>query len=127
MIEVVNMRNCSDFGHIPGDCRADRESKWGNPFIMYETRMRDRVCDLYEDYLDAIIEPDNQQMVKILLKHGGLTPVQVEKWMYITGGHLNINDLKGTKRLGCWCSPMRCHCDYLKKKVEELTQGKLNV
>ena len=119
------MLHCRDFGK-PGDYRCDRQTKWGNPFIMYETKQRDRVCDLYEDYLDAITEPDNEKMVRILLKHGGLTPVQVEKWMYVTGGYLDINDLKDAKRLGCWCVPQRCHCSYLKKKIEELTQVRID-
>ena len=124
MIEVKNLLHCKDFGK-PGDHRADRETKWGNPFIMYEQHMRDRVCDLYEGYLDAIIEPDNEQMVRTMLKIGGLTPTQVDMWMLKTGGFLDINELKGAKRLFCWCSPQRCHCDYLKKVIEG--QSDLNV
>lgn len=124
MIEVVNMNHTRDFGK-PGDFRADRETKWGNPFIMYEQHMRNRVCDLYEDYLDAIMEPDNQQMVRTMLKIGGLTPVQVDHWMQKTGGHLDINELKGAVRLGCWCFPQRCHCQYLAKKLNR--QEILNV
>lgn len=124
MIEVVNMLHTRDFGK-PGDVRADRETKWGNPFIMYEQHMRNRVCDLYEDYLDAITEHGNQQMVRTMLKMGGLTPIQVDHWMEKTGGYLDINELKGARRLGCHCSPSRCHCDYLKKKLEK--QEILNV
>jgi len=127
MIEVVNMHHCRNFGKH-GDFRCDRETKWGNPFIMYEQKMRDRVCDLYEDYLDAIIEPDNQQIVRNMLKIGGLTPTQVNMWMEKTRGFLDINELKGAKRLFCWCKPSRCHCDYLAKKIEQNTkQGFLNV
>jgi len=118
MIEVVNMLHIRDFGK-PGDFRCDRETKWGNPFIMYEQHMRNRVCDLYEDYLDAITEPGNETMVRSMLKMGGLTPVQVDLWMNKTGGYLDINELKGAKRLFCWCKPARCHCDYLKKKLEQ--------
>lgn len=124
MIEVVNMLHTRDFGKV-GDVRADRETKWGNPFIMYEQHMRNKVCDLYEDYLDAIIEPDNQQIVKTMLKMGGLTPTQVDMWMTKTGGYLDINELKRAKRLFCHCSPKRCHCQYLKKKLEK--QEILNV
>lgn len=125
MIEVVNMHHCRNFGEKPGDFRCDRETKWGNPFIMYEQKMRDRVCDLYEDYLDAIIEPDNQQVVRNMLKIGGLTPTQINMWMEKTSGFLDINELKGAIRLGCWCAPMRCHCQYLAKKIEK--RGFLNV
>lgn len=124
MIEVVNMLHIRDFGK-PGDFRCDRETKWGNPFIMYEQHMRNRVCDLYEDYLDAITEPDNQQMVRSMLKIGGLTSVQVDHWMEKTGGCLDIGELAGARRLFCWCSPARCHCQYLAKKIEK--QEILNV
>lgn len=124
MVEVVNMLHCRDF-RKPGDFRCDRETKWGNPFIMYEQHMRDRVCDLYEDYLDAIIEPDNEKMVRNMLKIGGLTPTQVDLWMNKTGGFLDISELKGAKRLFCHCSPQRCHCDYLKRVIEG--QSDLNV
>ena len=106
MVEVVNMLHCRDFGK-PGDFRCDRETKWGNPFIMYEQHMRDRVCDLYEDYLDAITEPDNEKMVRNMLKIGGLTPTQVDLWINKTGGFLDVNELKGAVRLGCWCAKER--------------------
>jgi hypothetical protein len=119
MIEVVNMSRCRDFGK-PGDFRCDRETKWGNPFIMYETKNRKLVCSLYEDYLDAITIPNNEHMVRTLLKLGGLSPVQVDTWMIRTNGYLDINELKDAKRLGCWCKPSICHCDTLKRKVELL-------
>jgi hypothetical protein len=133
MIEVINMNRCPGFGKKPGDCRADRKTKWGNPFIMYETSKRNLVCDLYEDYLDTITTPGEEDTVKILLRLGGLTPIQIEKWMFQTGGYLDISDLKDARRLGCWCKDSsrkdggpRCHCDYLKKKIEELTQPGLD-
>jgi hypothetical protein len=96
---------------------------------MYEQHMRDKVCDLYEDYLDTITTPGEKDTVKILLRLGGLTPIQVDMWMTKTSGYLDITDLKDAHRLGCWCKDpsrkdggLRCHCDYLKKKIEELTQ-----
>ena len=124
MVEVKNLLHCRDFGK-PGDYRCDRETKWGNPFIMYEQHMRDRVCDLYEDYLDAITEPGNKTMVRSMLKIGGLTPTQVDIWMERTGGYLDIGELKGAIRLFCHCFPARCHCQYLLKKIEG--QSDLNV
>jgi hypothetical protein len=89
MVEVINLRTCKDWGKS-GDVRIDRKSKWGNPFIMQNESQRDFVCDQYEIYL-------NQQ----LRQH-----------------KLDLNDLENAKRLGCHCSPKRCHGDYLKKILE---------
>jgi len=33
---------------------------------------------------------------------------------------LNINELKDAKRLGCHCSPKRCHADFLKSLIDHL-------
>ena len=99
MIEIINILHCRDFGK-PGDYRCDRQTKWGNPFIMYEQHMRNKVCDLYEDYLDAIIIPGNELLIKTMLKVGGLTPVQVDMWMAKTGGYLDISELKEAEKIG---------------------------
>ncbi len=115
MIEVANIKN--GFGK-PGDVRCDRQTKWGNPFIMYETKDRNRVCDLYEDYLNEIMVPNNERTVIAMLRIGGLSDYQIKSWMLKTGGHLDISELFGAKRLFCWCSPARCHCDYLKRVIE---------
>lgn len=65
--------------------RADRFSDWGNPFEMDKDGTRDEVCDYFADhYL-----PFKRSLLNQLHK------------------------LKG-KALGCWCAPLRCHCDTLK-------------
>ena len=117
MTEVINLNRCKDWGK-EGDIRCDRKTKWGNPFIMYYEKDRDLVCDLYKYYLDEITKPGNVQTVFKILKIGGLTEYQANKWIEITGGHLDINELKTAKRLGCHCFPLRCHCDYLKQLLE---------
>jgi hypothetical protein len=116
MIEVVNMKY--GFGNKPGDVRCDRETKWGNPFILYYQKDRDKVCDLYEDYLDAVTTPGNKALVAMMLRLGGLSEPQVSSWMAKTGGYLDISELFEARRLGCWCSPRRCHCDTLKRVIE---------
>ena len=115
MIEVVNMKH--GFGK-PGDVRCDRETKWGNPFILYEQKDRDLVCDMYEDYLDAIMVPGNKALVSMMLRLGGLTEYQITRWMEKTGGYLDISELFEARRLGCWCNPLRCRCQYLKRQIE---------
>ena len=116
MIEIGNIKN----GMRPGDTRCDRETKWGNPFTLYEEKHRDKVCDLYEEYLDAITTPGNKALVATMLRIGGLTEYQVNRWMNKTGGYLDISELFEARRLGCWCKDpdRRCHCDYLKRVIE---------
>ena len=133
MIEVINMHHTPDFGKRCGDVKCDRSTRWGNPFIMYESSMRFRVCSLYEDYLDFALIPGESATVRKLLILGGLTEVQADMWMEKIGEHLDLTELKDAKRLGCWCKrpwekdggPI-CHCDYLKKKIEELTTPPLD-
>ena len=125
MIEIGNIKN----GMRPGDTRCDRETKWGNPFTLYEEKDRDKVCDLYEDYLDAITVPGNKALVAMMLRIGGLTEYQVSRWMEKTGGYLDISELFEAKRLMCWCKnpDRRCHCDYLKRIIESKVTPVLEV
>jgi hypothetical protein len=120
MVEVCNLKH-GDFGK-PGDIRCDRDTKWGNPFIMYYQDQRDSVCDIYEDYFEEIVKPNNAEFVHKLLKAGGLSDYQADRWMKKTGGFLDLSELKGAVRIFCWCSPRRCHCDYLKKRIEALAE-----
>ena len=70
--------------------RADRYSDYGNPFEVGKDGNRDEVCYYYEEYY---------------LPH---------KKSILDKIHL----LKG-KALGCWCAPEKCHCDSLKKIIDE--------
>lgn len=70
--------------------RADRWTDFGNPFEMDKDGDRDEVCDNYEQhYLPFKPSILNQ-----------------------------LKNLKG-KALGCWCAPLRCHCDTLKAIIDE--------
>jgi len=70
--------------------RADRFSDWGNPFEMDKDGTRDEVCNYFAEYY----LPFKRSLLNQLHK------------------------LKG-KALGCWCAPLRCHCDTLKQLVDE--------
>lgn len=99
MVEVINLRICKDWGK-PGDVLIDRRTKWGNPFTMQNESQRNEVCDKYETWLND----------KLKLKL------------------FSLNDLKSAKRLGCWCSPKRCHGDYIKKILDQCSnQQSLNL
>jgi hypothetical protein len=64
--------------------RVDRQSRWGNPFVMGADGDRDTVCDLFEQYAEwrLTVQPD---------------------W---------LDDLKD-KDLACHCAPKRCHAETL--------------
>ena len=72
-----------------GDVRIDRKTKWGNPYEMLNKSEAER-NRVCDLYEETFI------------KRG-----------------LDITDLKNAKRLGCWCKPLRCHGDYLKKQIED--------
>lgn len=92
MVEVINLKNCKDWGK-PGDVKVDRSTKWGNPFRIGVDGNRNHVCDLYEHWFEH-------------------------------AEYLNIKELKDALRLGCHCSPQRCHADYLKTQIEKLNKTK---
>jgi len=69
--------------------RCDRFSEWGNPFEMDKDGSRDEVVNNYDiHYLR--FKPSLKQ---------------------------KLHTLKG-KALGCWCAPLRCHCDVLKQNAQ---------
>jgi hypothetical protein len=71
--------------------RADRNTQWGNPFIFPDDGTRNEVCDNYEKhYL-----PHKPSLLN------------------------NLYQLEG-KALGCWCAPLRCHCDSLIKALNDV-------
>jgi hypothetical protein len=99
--QVVNLHDCRDFGR-PGDVYVGRDaayqgqriegSLWANPFILTHESLRDEVLERYARYIDG----------------------------HLSTGTLRIEDLRGARRLGCWCAPRRCHADYLAYLISRL-------
>jgi hypothetical protein len=77
------------------DVYIGRPSKWGNPFSIGKDGTRDEVCDKFEEWFL------NQ-------------PKLVEECK---------TELRG-KILGCFCSPKRCHGDFLYKIANEGSKKK---
>ncbi len=78
------------------DVYCGRPSLFGNKYIIGKDGDREEVIALYRDYFYDRINNDEEFKKSVL-------------W------------LKG-KRLGCYCSPLKCHCDVI---VEYLEGGKL--
>jgi hypothetical protein len=76
------------------DVYIGRPSKWGNPFTRISDRntLAEYVIGPEEDAIEAyrtwLTEGEGQYLLK------------------------DIEELRG-KKLGCWCSPKRCHGDVL--------------
>jgi len=87
---VINLRTCKDWGK-PGDVKIDRTTKWGNPFKLTTLVNREGSIKLYEWWVSQMI----------------------------CQGKLNLSDFDNAKRLGCWCKPLACHGDVLKKLIED--------
>ncbi len=92
-IKVVNCKFSKYDIYIGrGKCpRTGEKSIWGNPYKIGEDGNRQEVIDKYEKYLcELLLQPEYQEEIK---------------------------KLKG-KTLGCWCKPLACHGDIIKKYVE---------
>lgn len=81
--------------------RIDRLSEWGNPFIIDIDGGRDEVCDKHKEWLEAWSKSKHKIIIKIGIREFS------NKWVIE-----HIEKLKG-KDLICWCSPLRCHGDFL--------------
>ena len=69
------------------------DSIWANPYKISENQSREKVLELYSEYVEKNIELNNL-LIPELLK------------------------LKG-KKLGCWCKPECCHGDILIKLIKK--------
>ncbi len=74
------------------DVYCGRGSAYGNPYKIGVDGTRDDVCDKFELYF--------------------LKRLQDSKYRAM------VMSLKG-KRLGCYCKPLRCHLDTIKKYLDE--------
>lgn len=69
------------------DIYCGRGSKYGNPYAIGENGDRNEVINLYRNWL----------------------------WNEIKLKRITIDELKSMhgKKLGCYCKPLKCHCDVL--------------
>lgn len=96
-IKIGNMKR-GDSGVYCG-----RPSPLGNPYSLNIIKDRDAVCDLYHDWLHLQIENNNKEVVDELKKL---------KKIYRDKGELTLL---------CWCAPLRCHCESIKKVLDNDT------
>jgi hypothetical protein len=90
VIRVVNK------GH-PTAVYCGRPSVLGNPFYMRTEAERDIVCDKYEAWFKSNIDKLKPELDMLLEKY----------------------KQDGVLYLACFCAPKRCHCDTIKKYLED--------
>ena len=91
---VINLKHHPDLqealehrDEFEGVVRADRRTRWGNPFRISGRAAREEVIERYRLWL----------------------------WQRIREGEVSLEDLAGLhgKTLACWCRPKPCHCNVL--------------
>ena len=116
MIEVVNVKTCKDVGKS-GDVYIGRknfnfsESKWANPFPMGDCVVNDE-----EEHFNR--ETCILRYTRYIT-NGEIVNVNGKTWR----GDLakqSLHELKNAKRLVCYCKPLNCHGDVLKKLISSM-------
>lgn len=80
-----------------------RGSPLGNPFVMSNEQERDRVCDLYEGWIE-----------KKATEKGSPQRKEIKRLREVSRRGFRI-------LLQCYCSPKRCHGDTIKRLIERKT------
>jgi hypothetical protein len=78
-----------------------RPSPLGNPFAMRHETERDQVIRDYEDWLaEQLLDPSSREMSRLaaLARRQDLCLV-------------------------CWCAPLPCHADVIKRTIEAIIRG----
>jgi len=95
MITIHNLRY--EKPSTPYDFKVDRTSSLGNPFFMGNQYTRDDVCDYYEAWFYNNDKQSSRGFRKLLKAY----------------------EQFGKVRLFCWCAPLRCHAETIKRALEE--------
>jgi hypothetical protein len=79
------------------DVRIDRQTEWGNPFVVGRHGTREEVIARFERHMRARVAEHPELGDRLRQLHG--------------------------KRLFCWCAPLPCHGDVLVRMAAELVEG----
>ena len=128
LITIVNQSRCKSREGI----RGDRASVLGNPFDMRKDEgLRDRVCDAYDTYFQAVlsgIEP--QRTANELAAQGKLKLAPPWKRPSRAAFIAELDRIETQVREGnpvkllCWCAPCRCHLNSVKTYLDNQTMQK---
>ena len=97
MIKIGNIRN-GDEGEY-----CARPSPLGNPFVLHGNMDREYTIDLYEKWFLKEVKECNAEILQELKR--------LKK----------IHKEAGELTLLCFCAPLRCHCDIIKRYLDNET------
>lgn len=121
-ISIVNARSAS-IRNFSNYIYCGRGSALGNPFIMYKEVDRDKVCDQYQEWFYERVDEINF-LDKVDMGTTGKTYSTTPQEDQLIGIFRYMIDSDKGVRLGCFCTPKRCHCDtiknFIENKLEEL-------
>ena len=121
IIEVGNLREPHTISSGTLCIRVDRTSILGNPFLLPTEGWRKYVIKSYGYWLDAMlkgegyIDPQYYEGLKFAPKYKAPKPTDVIeegrrlRGLYKRGEHITLM---------CWCHPLPCHADVIKKVIE---------
>lgn len=101
-ITVVNIGKDKGVKNDSNYVYCGRGSALGNPepMVEYTQEERDRVCEVYIDHFEKSMKQGRQDMKDQL------------NLIWKTG------QKHGEVKIGCYCAPLRCHCDTIKETLE---------
>jgi len=105
---MAKILNIHVSGWVPGAIYIGRKKKsgehFGNPFEIGKDGTRDEVCDMFEAWLAGKafkrVEPERRQWI------------------------LDNLSMLANKKLLCFCAPLRCHGETLRRLAKEKTHDK---
>jgi hypothetical protein len=113
--------------------RCDRLTALGNPYPLGPSVTRDQSCDAFRHYLWLVVRGgDPAESASIVAQHLGIKSyvkpqVRRDEVLRLLVEIQSAVDSRGFATLLCHCTPLRCHCDTIKRLMEhELTPQLLN-
>lgn len=113
-ITIGNLRNKPGKGH-----RCDRASYLGNPFDLKSEKLRDYVCDGFQEYFDLVLGGAEPAIAMLDIAHKYDLYI-AKSWHPPTRDQFlrelsRIEEIAKTEpcTLLCWCSPKRCHVETI--------------
>ena len=103
--KIKSMRG-NEYPTEPWQVRCDRASVLGNPYGLTNLCLRDQSCDLYQKYFDDKV---NNTVIDAMF----MDKLMELKWLL---------DKYGKLELYCWCYPLRCHTETIKRYLEEIVK-----